>query len=141
MGVRLAHVGRVGLDFARRLELLPATRRVLHPALPSCPGHEFWKRDFAGASGVFSVVLPEEAEARLGPALTAMRRFAIGASWGGTHSLVAPMSVTADRVATVWAERGTVLRISVGLEDPDELWDDLAMLFRRLESAGDAASA
>jgi cystathionine beta-lyase len=140
MGVRLAHSGRVALDFARRLDAHPAALRVLHPALPSCPGHEFWQRDFTGACGVFSVVLPAAAEPALGPALTAMRLFAIGASWGGTRSLVAPMTVKADRVATTWTEDGTILRISVGLEDPEELWDDLATLFKALEtSAADAS--
>ncbi len=132
MGVRLAHVGRVAADFASRLQTEPNARRVLHPALPTCPGHEFWERDFRGASGVFSVVLPATAEPRLSSALTAMRLFAIGASWGGTRSLVAPMSVKNDRVATVWPDDGTILRISVGLEDPEELWDDLAALFHAL---------
>lgn len=131
MGVRLAHAGRVALDFAKRIQAFPSLR-VLHPALPSCPGHEVWARDFTGACGVFSVVLPAAAEAALGPALTAMRLFAIGASWGGTRSLVAPMTVKADRVATPWLEDGTILRISVGLEDPEELWSDLATLFGSL---------
>jgi len=132
MGIRLAHVGRVALDFAQRLQAMPAAVRVLHPALPSCPGHEFWQRDFAGSSGVFSVVLPAEVEPRLGPALSAMKLFAIGASWGGTRSLVAPMRVEADRVATPWTEQGTILRISVGLEDSAELWSDLETLFQTL---------
>lgn len=135
MGVRLAHSGRVALDFARRLEAYPAALRVLHPALASCPGHEFWTRDFTGACGVFSVVLPAAAEPALGPALTAMRLFAIGASWGGTRSLVAPMTVKADRIVTPWSEDGTILRISVGLEDPEELWDDLATLFEALDAS------
>ena len=133
MGVRLAHVGRVALDFARRIEAMPGLR-VLHPALPSCPGHAFFARDFAGASGLFSVVLRAAAEALLNPALTAMRLFAIGASWGGTRSLVAPMSVKADRVVTAWPEDGTVLRISIGLEDPADLWADLETLFASLRS-------
>lgn len=80
-------------------------------------------------------MLPAAAENLLGPALTAMRLFAIGASWGGTRSLVAPMNVEVDRVVTPWPEKGTILRISIGLEDPDELWDDLATLFRALEPA------
>ena len=135
MGIRVTHSGRVALDFARRLQAFPAARRVLHPALPSCPGHEFFERDFRGASGLFSVVLPPEVEPLLGPALTSMRLFAIGASWGGTRSLIAPMQVKADRTAVPWTEDGTILRISVGLEDPEELWDDLANLFRALELA------
>ena len=132
MGIRLAHVGRVALDFAQRLQAFSAAVQVLHPALPSCPGHEFWLRDFAGSSGVFSVVLPAAVEPLLGPALSAMKLFAIGASWGGTRSLVAPMRVQADRVATAWSEQGTILRISVGLEDPAELWGDLETLFQAL---------
>lgn len=135
MGVRLAHVGRVALDFAQRIAALPGGLRVLHPVLPGCPGHDHFMRDFKGASGLFSVVLPASAESRLGPALTAMRLFAIGASWGGTRSLIAPMQVKADRTAVPWAEDGTILRISVGLEDPDDLWDDLLTLFRTLETA------
>jgi cystathionine beta-lyase len=77
MGVRLAHVGRVSEDFARRLASLPAVDRVLHPALPSCPGHEFWQRDVKGSSGVFSMALKPGCEARLDAALTALRVFAI----------------------------------------------------------------
>nr|WP_047168122.1 cystathionine beta-lyase [Sphingomonas sp. Y57] len=132
MGVRLAHMGRVSTDFARRLVGLPGVERVLHPALPACPGHEYWKRDFAGCSGVFSVVLNPETEPQLEDALSAMKTFAIGASWGGTRSLVAPMSVKSERVVNAWSEEGTILRISVGLEDPADLWEDLEKLFRDL---------
>lgn len=132
MGVRLAHMGRVSTDFAQRLVGLPGVERVLHPALPACPGHEYWKRDFAGCSGVFSVVLNPETEPQLEDALSAMKTFAIGASWGGTRSLVAPMSVKSERVVNAWSEEGTILRISVGLEDPADLWEDLEKLFRDL---------
>lgn len=135
MGVRLAHVGRVGLDFARRIQGFPAVARVLHPALPGCPGHAFFARDFAGPSGVFSVVLKPLPEPVLSAALSAMKLFAIGASWGGTRSLVAPMSVTSDRTAVPWTEQGGILRLSIGLEDPDDLWNDLAGLLRALEPA------
>jgi cystathionine beta-lyase len=125
MGIRLAHVGRVSEDFARRLTSSPAVDRVLHPALPSCPGHEFWQRDIKGSSGVFSVVLKPGCEARLDAALTALRVFAIGASWGGTRSLIAPMSVAGDRTVNAWTDNGTLARISIGLEDPADLWRDL----------------
>lgn len=133
MGVRLAHMGRVAEEFARGLEGHPAVERVLHPALPSCPGHEVWRRDFAGSSGVFSIVLKPGAEERLGPALTALRVFAIGASWGGTRSLVAPMAIKSDRTVIPWTEPGLVLRLSIGLEDRDDLWEDLAGLLHALE--------
>ena len=133
-GVRLAHTGRVGLELARPLAGSPAVARILHPALPSCPGHAIWQRDFAGACGVFSVVLKPEAEPRLADALSLLRLFAIGASWGGTRSLVAPMSVKAERTVTPWTDSDTILRISVGLEDPADLRADLDAVFQALSA-------
>jgi cystathionine beta-lyase len=128
MGVRLAHIGRVSVDLAGRLQASPAVDRVLHPALPSCPGHDLWRRDFKGSSGVFSIVLRPGADVFLGPALSAMKTFSIGASWGGTRSLLVPMAIQGDRSANPWTHEGPVLRVSVGLEDPDDLWADLEML-------------
>ncbi|MGO4740139.1 cystathionine beta-lyase [Bosea sp. 2KB_26] len=133
MGLRLAHMGKVSEDFARRLTHSPAVETVLHPALPTCPGHAFWKRDMGRSSGVFSVVLKRVAEADLEAALTALKVFAIGASWGGTRSLIAPMAVKGDRTITPWMPEGTVLRISIGLEDQDDLWNDLDALLVALE--------
>lgn len=140
LGVRLNHMGKLSTQFARMIEGRAGVERVLHPALSSCPGHEFWKRDFTGASGVFSVVLHPATEAALGPALSRMKLFSIGASWGGTHSLIVPMSVKKDRVARPWTENGSILRISIGLEDPEELWQELDALFRELGAAAEKAS-
>lgn len=133
MGLRMAHTGRVAEDFARRLSNQPSVERVLHPALPGCPGHDVFKRDFKGGSAVFSIVLKPGAERHLDAGLSALNVFALGASWGGTRSLVAPMAIKEGRTATVWASEGTVLRISIGLEDPDELWRDLEKLLGALE--------
>jgi len=132
MGVRLAHVGKVGTDLAHRIVGLPGVERVLHPALPECPGREFWERDFTGASGLFAVVLRPGVDDKLGPALTALKTFTIGASWGGVRSLIVPMDIRPDRVAVPWTEEGTILRISIGLEDPEDLWADLESLFAAL---------
>lgn len=132
MGVRLAHVGRVSEQFARRLQDDPAVDLVLHPCLPSCPGHDVWERDIKGSGGVFSIVLKPGMEANLDAALTALKVFAIGASWGGTRSLVAPMAVKADRTVRPWTHEGTVLRISVGLEQEDDLWRDLSTMLAAL---------
>lgn len=132
MGVRMRHADAVATVFARRLVELPAVERVLHPSLPTCPGHEIWKRDFAGASGVFSVVLKAQANAVIEEAFNVLKTFAIGASWGGTRSLIVPMAIKADRVATDWSDEGVILRISVGMEDPDDLWADLEALFAAL---------
>ncbi|WP_458094056.1 trans-sulfuration enzyme family protein [Roseomonas sp. WA12] len=141
MGVRLAHVGRVSETFARRLQDHPLVERVLHPCLPSCPGHEVWARDIRGSGGVFSIVLKPGAEASLNPALTAMKVFAIGASWGGTRSLIAPMAVKGDRNVTPWTHEGAILRISVGLEQEDDLWSDLESLLGTLASGRVQAAA
>jgi cysteine-S-conjugate beta-lyase len=132
MGVRLAHMGRISEEFAARLEGLPGVAKVLHPALPSCPGHALFKRDFAGSSGVFSVVLEKGTDARLDDALGALKVFAIGASWGGTRSLVATMAIAGDRSIADWSKAGPVLRISIGLEDPQDLWEDLTRFFGAL---------
>lgn len=132
MGVRLAHVGKIGTEFAQKIVGLPGVERVLHPALPDCPGRTFWERDFAAASGLFSVALKPGLEDRLDPALTALKTFSIGASWGGVRSLIVPMDIRPDRVAVPWIEDGVILRISIGLEDPGELWADLAALFAAL---------
>ncbi len=130
MGLRVAHMGRVSEDFAERLAHSPAVETVLHPALPSCPGHEHWKRDMGRSSGVFSLVLKPVADDVLEAALTALQVFAIGASWGGTRSLIAPMAVKGDRSVVPWTKEGPVLRISIGLEDEDDLWNDLDALLR-----------
>ncbi|WP_159953015.1 PLP-dependent transferase [Rhizobium sp. 18065] len=132
MGVRLAHSGRVALDFARRIESRVARGLVLHPALPSVPGYEVWKRDFTGASGVFSVVIPAHAEDALPALLTAAKTFSIGASWGGTHSLLAPMTIS--RVTDPDTHPGTILRISIGLEDEADLWADLEPIIDAIAS-------
>ncbi|MGJ5207138.1 cystathionine beta-lyase [Bradyrhizobium sp. HKCCYLR20261] len=138
MGVRMAHSSRVALDFAKRLQEAPAVARVLHPALPSCPGHEVFARDFAGASTVFSIVIKPERTPRIDQALGKLRLFAIGASWGGTHSLIAPMDVVAGRTIRPWDEREGLVRLSIGLEEPGELWEDLS---RFLEALGVSTSA
>lgn len=130
MGVRLAHVGRISVDFARKLASMDGVGEVLHPALPGCAGHEAWRRDFSGASGLFSVVLPEHSEGRLAEALAALKTFVIGSSFGGTRSLVAPMNVKEIRTIPGSQRPGPILRISIGLEDPEDLWADLEAFFR-----------
>ena len=125
MAVRLAHMGRVSVDMARRLAASPLIEQVLHPALPSCPGHDVFLRDFKGASGLFSVVLKPAAAKQLAAGMDALKVFAIGASWGGTRSLLAPQLIGQDRSVTPWPHDGPLLRISIGLEDPEDLWADL----------------
>lgn len=123
LSVRLAHSGKIASEFAQRIAARAPRGVVLHPALADSPGHEFWRRDFTGSSGVFSIVIPAHAEAELPKLLTSAKTFSIGASWGGTHSLLAPMTIT--RATDQNAHNGTILRISIGLEDEEDLWSDL----------------
>ncbi|MCM2474560.1 cystathionine beta-lyase [Rhizobium sp. CG5] len=143
LGVRLRHSERVALDFARKLERHPLVEQVLHPALETFPGHAIWKRDFLGSSGVFSVVFKDTATPHVAAALDALTLFAIGASWGGTRSLAAPMSIDGFRSATAWSGPNVILRLSVGLEDEGELWADIERLLvdiegRTKDGAGEA---
>lgn len=128
LGVRLRHSERVALDFARRLADHPLVERVVHPALETSPGHAIWKRDFLGSSGVFSILFKNSASRHVASALDALRIFAIGASWGGTRSLAAPMSIEGLRSATAWSGPDVILRLSIGLEDEGELWADIERL-------------
>lgn len=107
--------------------------RVLHPALPSSPGHEVWRRDFSGSNGVLSVAFKPEAVPHVASALDRMQTIAIGASWGSTRSLAAPMPVRAFRSATPWAGADLLLRISVGLEHLDDLRRDVVALLDEIE--------
>lgn len=140
MAVRLAHVGKVATELARELEAR-SVGEVLYPALASSPGHALWKRDFSGASGLFSVVLPRQAESKLDEALNGLRYFSIGASWGGTRSLIAPMSVKSSRAYEHVRNDRIILRVNIGLEHPDDLREDLAIFFDTLLNEGVARTA
>jgi len=99
---------------------------VLYPALPGDPGHALWKRDFAGASGLFGVVLkPGIAERALFALIDGMELYGIGASWGGYESLIVPFHPVEGRVATQWPAHGPCFRIHAGLENVDDLLADL----------------
>lgn len=139
LGIRLRHSERVALDFARKIAAHPAVKQVLHPALENFPGHALWKRDFRGSSGVFSVVFKPGAADHVAAALDTLKVFAIGASWGGTRSLAAPMSIQGFRTATSRSAPGVILRLSIGLEDENELWADIDGLLAALGPQVDAS--
>jgi cysteine-S-conjugate beta-lyase len=140
LGVRLRHSERVALEFARKIERHPLVDQVLHPALESFSEHALWKRDFLGSSGVFSILFKAEAIAHIPAALDTLKVFAIGASWGGTRSLAAPMSIDGFRSATSWSGPPVILRLSIGLEDENELWADIEGLLAGLEAGARSAS-
>jgi len=113
---------RVAQWFAQREEVA----RVLHPALPGCPGHEFFRRDFTGACGLFGVVFkPEFSAASVFAMADALRLFGIGASWGGYESLVLPTRGTIQRSAGSGVFEGEMVRFHIGLESVDDLLEDL----------------
>ena len=137
LSLRLARHEETGLRLARWLAERPEVERVLHPALPGHPGHEVWRRDFAGACGLFGLVLrepcPREAVAAM---VDGMALFGIGASWGGYESLLIASHPEQSRSATRWDAPGRTLRIHAGLEDPEDLIADLEAGFGRLRAAG-----
>jgi cystathionine beta-lyase len=113
----------------------PQVARVLHPALPDCPGHEFFLRDFTGACGLFGVVFqPRYTAADVVRMIDALQLFGIGASWGGYESLALPTTGTISRSAGTGVFEGEMARFQIGLEDPEDLQADLAQAFTALES-------
>lgn len=133
--VRLERHWRSGLAIAEWLQARPEVARVMHPALPGNPGYELWKRDFLGASGLFSIELKPCSKAAVAAMLEGLELFGMGASWGGFESLVLPFNATPNRTATVWRPAGPTVRIHIGLEDVADLKDDLAAGFERLKKA------
>ncbi|HXG78754.1 MAG TPA: cystathionine beta-lyase [Methyloceanibacter sp.] len=132
LGVRLERHQKSALELARWLSERPEVARVIHPGLPSHPGHALWKRDFAGASGLFSIVLKPVARERLAAMLDGLRLFGMGYSWGGFESLIIPFDPSSYRTATEWKAEGPALRLHVGLEDVEDLKADLEAGFARL---------
>ncbi|HET7708160.1 MAG TPA: cystathionine beta-lyase [Sphingomicrobium sp.] len=126
MAVRLQRHEASALKVASWLKSQPQVARVLHPALPDCPGHDAWKRDFKGSSGLFSFVLRGGTKADRAAVINRLSLFGIGFSWGGYESLVANGDWETIRTATRPEFEGPVLRLHIGLEDPDDLIADLA---------------
>ena len=110
------------------LNARPEIGVMLHPAYPSCPGHEFWLRDFTGAGGLFSVILDEKfSEVQTDRFVDSLKLFRIGYSWGGAHSLCLPYRMHGMRAG--WAHEGTLVRFYIGLEDPLDLIADIEQAF------------
>jgi cystathionine beta-lyase len=130
--LRLARHVESGLKIARWLETRAEVREVIYPALPGSRGHELWKRDFIGASGLFAVVLEPVAKARIDAMLDHLHLFGMGWSWGGFESLIIPIYPERVQTATQWDAGGPCLRLAIGLEDTDDLIADLAAGLDRL---------
>jgi len=134
LAVRLAQHQRSGLEMANWLRDRPEVSRVLHPALPSDPGHAIWSRDFTGASGLFSLILNPVPAAAVAAFFDALTLFGMGYSWGGYESLAIPFDCTDYRTATEWDVEGPAVRLHIGLEDVADLKADLDQAFARLRA-------
>jgi cystathionine beta-lyase len=136
MHIRLKEQMPAGIEMANWLAARPEVARVLHPALPSDPGHAIWKRDFTGASSLFAIELKPASAKAVGAMLDGLSLFGMGASWGGYESLVLPFDCTAYRTATKPGFAGPTIRLHIGLEDLEDLKEDLDAGFARLRAAG-----
>jgi cystathionine beta-lyase len=112
-------------------------KRVIYPALEGNPGHAIWKRDFSGAASLFSFVLRPASEGQVTSFLDTLKLFGIGSSWGGFESLAiaAHKEILRIRTATRWDADEPVIRLHIGLEDPDDLIADLERGFAAMQKA------
>jgi cystathionine beta-lyase len=132
LAVRLAAIEASALEIARWLAARPEVELVLHPALPSCPGHEFWRRDFSGSSGVFSIVLrPGPSREQVFAFVDALELFEIGYSWAGTTSLAVAYTIAPQPNRPPYDHR--LVRFSIGLESTQDLIADLEQAFSSLK--------
>ncbi|WP_238121676.1 MULTISPECIES: cystathionine beta-lyase [unclassified Xanthobacter] len=135
LAVRLAHHQQAALEMAQWLQGRPEVSRVLHPALPSDPGHAIWKRDFTGASGLFSLILNPVPEQAVAAFFDSLKLFGMGYSWGGFESLAIPFDCSDYRTATAWNVEGPAVRLHIGLEDTTDLKADLDQAFAKMRAA------
>ena len=135
LSVRLRHHERNALEVARWLAEQPQVARVLHPALPDCPGHEHFDRDFSGSCGLFSFVLRGGTNEDRAAFIDGLSHFGIGFSWGGYESLATPADPERIRSATSWRAEGPLVRLHIGLEDVEDLIEDLGQGLSRYGAA------
>ena len=133
LSIRLRHHAQTALTLAQWLETRPEVERVMFPPLPSDPGHDLWKRDFTGGCGLFGVILNPYSKAAVDALLDGLTHFKLGYSWGGFESLAIPTSGhSIIRTATKWEPKGPSLRFHAGLEDVQDLQEDIERGLLRL---------
>lgn len=126
LGVRLRQHELGAVKVAHWLKDQPQVERIIHPAFADCPGHEFWRRDFLGSSGLFGFALKGGGDAARDRLVESLELFGIGYSWGGFESLAVPAEPDPIRTASKRDYGGPLVRLHIGLEDPDDLIADLA---------------
>ena len=124
LAVRLKRHEGSALKVASWLSEQPQVARILHPAFESCPGHEYWKRDFKGSAGLFAFALAGGTPQARDKLIDSLQLFGIGFSWGGFESLAVPGEPPRSATHPDWG--GPLVRLQIGLEDPDDLIADLA---------------
>ena len=132
MPVRLQRHQETALKLAHWLMERPEVARLLYPALEEDPGHDVWRRDFKGASGLFGVVLKPVSRQALAAFFDGLVLFGRGYSWGGYESLIVPAHIR--RTARQFTAEGPVVRIHAGLENPDDLIAELEAGFARMHA-------
>ena len=142
LGVRLREHEKNALQVAEWLQDNPLVEKVLHPSFETCPGSEFYKRDVSGGNGLFSFVLKQQNESALNAMLDGLAHFKMGFSWGGYESLIlAASDFSRRRTATQWTNAGTLVRLHIGLEDPQDLINDLAQGLQRFSAMLEQSNA
>jgi cystathionine beta-lyase len=132
LAVRLRQHQESATELATWLKSRPEVARVIYPPLHSDPGHELWKRDFTGGSGLFAIVLNPVDERAVGAFVDGLQHFGLGYSWGGFESLIVPARFHRNFPPAL---EGPLLRLHIGLEDIEDLKADLAAGFERLTNA------
>jgi cystathionine beta-lyase len=141
LAVRLRRHEQSALQIAEWLKGRPEVAQLLHPAFPDCPGHDIWKRDFTGSSGLFAFILkPGYSKQAVDALLDGMKLFGMGYSWGGFESLIIRAKPEMFRTAAPWPTDRTVIRLHIGLDDVEDLKADLAAGFERLAQANKKAA-
>lgn len=134
LSVRMRRHHESALRVAQWLQTRPEVTRVRHPALPACPGHAIWQRDFTGACGLFAFEMAPVPRHAMAAMVDGMAHFGMGYSWGGFESLILPCNPASIRTAVPWAG-GDLVRLHIGLEDVEDLIADLDAGFARLNAA------
>ncbi len=131
--LRLKQCAANAMEVAKWLVKRPEIQKIYYPALADHPDHKIWKRDFTGANGLLGVLLKPAPKAKLAAFVDSLELFPIGSSWGGYESLLQPQYLIHSRSAVPWTEEGMLLRLQIGLEDPEDLIADLEQGFRNLK--------